>query len=158
MFAFYLLCPYSILACVGQSTGVFSNLLIAFSLLFATLNSRLLASLFITLLAFNSFHLLVLILPIALIIELKRNFSCTNCIKFDRIDFEFKLKRDDDDELVNNEKINGEDKLVKNIVFSVYSILATSLICLAYFSCFLIASFFLMDKNFDFINCTFLFA
>lgn len=149
VFSFYLLCPYSILACVGQSTGVFSNLLIALSLLFATVNQRFLASFFVSLLAFNSFHSLILVLPIALIIELKRNFLCNDCSKFDEIKFEFKLRRENEDE-------SSSDK-VKNIVFSVYSILGTSLICLFCMISFAFASFILMNQSFDYVDSTFLF-
>lgn len=151
VFTFYLLCPYSILACVGHSTGVFANLLIALSLLFATLNHRFLASIFVSLLAFNSFHSLILVLPIALIIELKRNFSCAGC-KFDKFNFEFKLKRESDE-------IIGESspKSVKNIVFSVYSILGTSLFCLFCMVGFASASFLLMNRSLAYINSTFFF-
>lgn len=149
VFSFYLLCPYSILACVGQSTGVFNNFLIALSLLFATYNQRFLASFFISLLSFNSFHSLVLVLPIALIIELKRNFLCNDCSKFDEINFEFKLKR-------SNDELEPNDN-VKNIVFSVFSILGTSLICLFCMIGFVFASFLLMNQNFDYIQSTFLF-
>lgn len=147
VFAFYLLCPYSILACVGHSTGVFANLLIAASLLFATLNRRLLAAIFVSLLAFNSFHSLILVLPLALIIELKRNFSCDGC-KFDKFNFEFKLKRETD------QSSTGKSK---NIVFSVYSILGTSLLCLLGMAVFSFASYLLMNRSLDYVNSTFFF-
>ena len=153
VFAFYLLCPYSILACVGHSTGVFANLLIALSLLFATLNHRFLASIFVSLLAFNSFHSLVLVLPVALIIELKRNFSCAGC-KFDKFNFEFKLKRETE---LATESSSGECKSVKNIVFSVYSILGTSLFCLVCMAAFGFASFLLMNRSLDYVDSTFFF-
>ena len=99
---------YSILACVGHSTDVF---------LFA-------ARSIIDFSPLSSSHCW-LSLPIALIIELKRNFSCAGC-KFDKFNFEFKLKSETD-KLATNENASGaERKSVKNIVFSVYSILGTS--------------------------------
>lgn len=154
VFTFYLLCPYSILACVGHSTGVFANLLIASSLLFATLNRRFLASIFVSLLAFNSFHSLILVLPLALIIELRRNFSCDGC-KFDKFNFEFKLKREID--APAGQSSTGKSKSVKNIVFSVYSILGTSLFCLFCMVTFSFASFLLMNRSLDYIGSTFFF-
>lgn len=155
VFAFYFLCPYTIAACVGQSTGVFNNFLITLSLLFATYNHRFIASFFIALVSFNSFHNLILVLPIALIIELKRNFSCSNC-KFDEITFEFKLKRNNND-LIKEKVDDKKDKLVKDIVFSVYSILSTCLITLFCGLFFLLTSYFLMNQSFEFINSTFVF-
>lgn len=154
VFAFYILSPYTILSCVGQSTGVFSNFLIVLSLLFATLNQRFLSSFFISLLSFNSFHSIILILPIALIIELKRNFKCKNC-KFDEFNFEFKLKSNNDN--LVDENIDGNKKIIKNIVFSIYSILGTCLICFTFICIFIFISYLLMNQNLEFINSTFLF-
>ena len=47
---------------------------------------------------------------------------------------------------------------IKNIVFSVYSILATSLACVFFVSVFPFVSFGLMNQSFDYVDSTFRFA
>lgn len=73
--AIYLLSPYSILACVGHSTAVFSNLLTALLLLSVSLRHRILSCALAAVVAFQNFYPLVLIIPVALIIEHHRSKS-----------------------------------------------------------------------------------
>lgn len=67
----YLLSPYSMLSCVGQSTSVFGNCVISVILLASTRGWRLVSMSLLALLTLNSFYPLILLLPCSLILEQK---------------------------------------------------------------------------------------
>lgn len=69
--AIYILSPYSMLSCVGQSTSVFINFLISSTLFFATNGRRYVSLLLLALLTLNSFYSLILFLPVIMILEQK---------------------------------------------------------------------------------------
>jgi GPI-anchor transamidase subunit U len=62
----YLFNPYSILNCVGQTTTIFSNFLLAVTIFAMTKNWKLLCFLTLALEGQKSFYSLILIFPIAL--------------------------------------------------------------------------------------------
>ena len=78
----YLLSPYSILSCVGKSTSVIHNFMIALAVLSANCNLRVIAIAVTSVLAYQCIHSVVLLPVIILMIEMQRsgsrcpNFSC----------------------------------------------------------------------------------
>ena len=69
----YLLSPYSVLACVGKSTGVLHNLLIALAILSASCSLRIIALAVTAVIVYQCLHALVLLAPIVMLIELQRS-------------------------------------------------------------------------------------
>lgn len=69
--AIYCLSPYSILACVGQSTSIFINFLLALTIFLATHGQRFISLTLLSLLTLNSFYPLILLLPLIMILEQK---------------------------------------------------------------------------------------
>lgn len=69
VFSIYMLSPYSMLACVAQTTSVLANCLIAATFLAATRGHRFPAISLLALLTFNSFYPVIFIFPVVLLLE-----------------------------------------------------------------------------------------
>lgn len=136
----YLLCPYSILSCVGRSTSIIDNFLVSFLLLTATLNLRMLSCLVLSLVVYHSLHSIVIIIPVFMIIEQQR------LIKMNKTSKRISAKRRKDPSLVD---------------YSTYSVWMSIICSLSIFSTFfailLFFSYHIMDKDWSFLDKTFLF-
>ncbi|XP_054164419.1 phosphatidylinositol glycan anchor biosynthesis class U protein-like [Oppia nitens] len=126
----YLLSPYSLLSCVGQSTSVFTNFLMASTLLTTTLQMRLISIALLALLSLQSFYPIMMIVAIAMIIEHNR---CLNNKSKDN----------------NPQEVNYCSSNVKR------SIISSILLFFIFFGAFILLSYRLMENNFQFIESTF---
>ncbi|CAG2176453.1 unnamed protein product [Oppiella nova] len=127
----YLLSPYSVLSCVGQSTSVFTNFLMALTLLTTTLEMRVVSTALLALLSVQSFYPLMMIVAIAMIIEQNR------CLR-------------------DKPTKPSEPQLVHYWSPSVrFSLLSTISMFALFFAAFLFISYKLMQNNCQFIESTF---
>jgi phosphatidylinositol glycan class U len=124
----YLLSPYSLLSCVGQSTSVFTNFLMSLVLYTSTKGCRILSTALLALLSYQSFYPLMMIIPIIMIIEQQK---CLNNNKKDVIGVQY------------------SSPTVR------FSMLTTLLYFLGFVFALLFLSYKLMENNFDFIYSTY---
>ncbi|XP_054711702.1 phosphatidylinositol glycan anchor biosynthesis class U protein-like [Uloborus diversus] len=72
--AMYLLCPYSVLACGGKSTAVFSNFYLSLFILFTISGQWLMSPILLALCTYNSFYYITLLVPLTMYIHQKSNY------------------------------------------------------------------------------------
>ena len=137
--AIYLLSPYSILSCVGQTTSVIGNFLISLTLLTATSGWRMSSLLLLALLSVNSFYPLIFLPAIILFLEQK-----------------YRLKK-----FVNEKKIFSKDQDYLNIDIKAsitqFSIFFSVFLFIFFYSLLLLTSFIIENRSFQFIQSTYIF-
>ena len=130
--AIYLLSPYSLLSCVGQSTAVFTNFLMAAVLLTTTLQLRVISTALLALLSYQSFYPLMLIVPLAMIIE---------------------------DQKWRNSKSSKQSKKASQVQYSSpsvrFSMMTTVTLFAIFWAALLLASYSLMDNDYQFLYSTY---
>lgn len=125
--AIYLLSPYSLLSCVGQSTSVFTNFLMALILYTSTKEYRILSIALLAVLSYQSFYPLMMIIPILMIIEQHKALN-------------------------SNKQVIGVQYSSSAVRFSMLSML---LLFLVFVFALLFLSYNLMGNSFDFISATY---
>lgn len=123
----YLLSPYSLLSCVGQSTSVFTNFLMALVLCTSTEQYRILSTALLALLSYQSFYPLMMIIPVIMIIEQQRCLSSSKGVP----------------------AVQYSSPSVR------FSMLSTLFIFLVFVFALLLLSHNLMGNNFEFISSTY---
>lgn len=130
--AIYLLSPYSLLSCVGQSTSVFTNFLMASFLLSSTLQMRIISTALLALLSYQCFYPLMMIVPLAMIIE----------------DHKWRNSK----AMRNSQKTSEVQYLSPSVR---YSMISTVLLFLVFWLALLVFSYTLMDKDYEFLYSTY---
>ena len=125
----YLLSPYSLLSCVGQSTSVFTNFLMALSLLTTTLRMRLISTALAALLSYQCFYPSLMIVAIAMIIEQKTQQKTKNAIQ--------------------TQEVKYSEPLVR------FSMLSTLALFVMFWFALLFVSYRLMGDNYEFLYSTY---
>lgn len=144
--AIYLLSPYSMLSCVAQATSVIGNFLIGLTLLSATYGHRIVALLLLALLSLNSFYPLILLSGVVLILEQKY-----------RLDNQSSADKSKKSKGVNS--LSSTNPLHIDITSSStkFSIFTSILLFFLFYTLLLIASYFLENKSFQFLQSNYVF-
>lgn len=134
----YLLSPYSLVSCADQSTSTITNFFMALILLTSSSGYRMSSAFLLALLSYQAAYPVMFIVPLMMIIEQQRNVKS----------FASKTKKSDD---VQFECVNYQTKAV------ISSMICTMTIFLMFLFGLIMSSYFLMEKNWDFVYSTYLF-
>lgn len=129
--AIYLLSPFCIISCVGQSTSVLTNLLLSLTLCTASYGLRIPSTFFLALISYQSFYPILLIVPVTMMIEQTNQLEELN----------------EKDQSSSSVKYSSE-----SVIFSMLLTVVSFIIILAGL---LFGSYYLMDNKWDFLWSTY---